>query len=120
MRNRWIAVDFDGVLSSYSGWKGFDVLGEPNAHMIEAVKKFKQSGFSITIFTTRPATPVLIKWLEDNGVPYDSINSNGHNPPMTSIKPIYHLIIDDRALNYHGQGVDEVVAEAKKIIDKEF
>jgi len=25
MEDKWIAVDFDGVISTYDGWKGFDV-----------------------------------------------------------------------------------------------
>ncbi len=96
-----VCFDFDGVLATYNGWKGFDILGEPIPETIEAVRQLYKEGYYIIIFTTRLDTPILRKWLKDNNVPYDDINKNSKTPPHTSCKPIYHCIIDDRAINFN-------------------
>lgn len=114
---KWICFDFDGVIAKYSGWRGFDVLGDPNTAVIETMILLKKSGsYMITIFTTRPFTPTMDKWLKENNVPYDSINSNAHNPPMTSQKPIYHAFIDDRAIRYTNQDILKLYDEILKVI----
>jgi len=114
--DKWVAFDFDGVIASYDGWKGFDVLGEPNHRVIAVMNILHEKGIKITILTTRLDTPVVRQWLKDNKVPYDSINSSAHNPPNTSQKPIYHVIVDDRAVNYHNQGADHLLDEIDKIV----
>ena len=96
-----ICVDFDGVIATYDGWKGFDVLGDPITEVIKVMKQLKEEGYHIIILTTRSDTPKLRKWLKDNNVMYDSLNSNGHNPECTSFKPMYDCIIDDRAVNFN-------------------
>ena len=113
-----LLFDFDGVIAKYDGWKGFDVFGEPNEKIIEAMHKLKDK-YAIVIFTTRPATEKMIQWLEKNNVPYDDINRNGHNPIMTSVKPISVAIIDDRAINYHGQEADKLIEEVEKLVGGE-
>jgi hydroxymethylpyrimidine pyrophosphatase-like HAD family hydrolase len=115
---KWICFDFDGVIASYNGWKGFDVLGKPQIEVIKAIRKLKDMEYCITILTTRLDTPTIRKWLKDNEVPFDSINSNAHNPPNTSQKPIYHAIIDDRAINYKGQSMEKLVSEIDNLINK--
>jgi hypothetical protein len=95
--------DFDGVISEYQGWKGVDAFGEPIQGTIDTMKKLKKEGWFVTIFTTRKATPLLIEWLDKNKVPYDSINSTAHNPPNTSNKPLFDIVIDDRAVSFTGQ-----------------
>lgn len=118
MYKKWICFDFDGVISSYDGWKGFDVLGNPNLAVINTIQVLKSRGYAITILTTRLDTPTIRKWLKDNNVPFDSINSNAHNPPNTSQKPIYHAIIDDRAINYKSQGGDELLEQIINLVEK--
>lgn len=120
MHDTWISVDFDGVISTYDGWKGFDVLGTPIEEVRNALILLKESGYKIVVFTTRLDTPTLRNWLKGNSVPFDSVNSNAHNPPNTSQKPIAHVIIDDRAINYHGQSCETLIAEIDKIINKEL
>ena len=113
---KWICFDFDGVLATYSGWRGFDVLGEPIKDVIECIKLLKEEGYKIVILTTRLDTPVMRNWLKIHNVPYDSINSNAHNPPNTSQKPIYDVIIDDRAVRYKGQTMQELLKEIHDVI----
>jgi hydroxymethylpyrimidine pyrophosphatase-like HAD family hydrolase len=50
---RRIAVDFDGTLATYNGWKGVDHLGEPIPEMVEKVKTALAQGDEVTIFTAR-------------------------------------------------------------------
>lgn len=101
-----IAFDFDGVISSYDGWKGVDVFGQPDMKVVYAMRRLHVQDWKIVIFTTRIETPKLRAWLKQYDVPYDSINSTKHNPPDTSIKPIYHVIVDDRAVQYRGQDTE--------------
>jgi hypothetical protein len=97
--SKTIVCDFDGVIATYDGWKGFDVFGQPILSTIRILHRLKNIGWKIVIFTTRLATPTLEAWLEYNAVPYDAINSTAHNPPNTSNKPIADVYLDDRAIN---------------------
>lgn len=101
-----IAFDFDGVISSYDGWKGVDVFGTPDMNVVYAMRRLSAQEWKIVVFTTRIETPKLRAWLKEHDVPYNSINSTKHNPPDTSIKPIYHVIVDDRAVQYKGQDTE--------------
>lgn len=113
-----IAFDFDGVISSYDGWKGFDVFGEPNKEVIECMWRLKEEGKYIIIFTTRPATQKMADWLNANNVPYDEINRNKHNPQMTSCKPVYECFVDDRAVNYSGQDKEALLKNIKEVVER--
>ena len=102
-RQKTAVFDFDGVIASYKGWKGFDIFGKPFKEVIKTMKRLKRNGWRVIIFTTRVATPKLLKWLKKNDVPFDDINRDAQKPYGTSNKPIYDAIIDDRAVHYHGQ-----------------
>lgn len=117
-KKRIILFDFDGVISTYHGWRGFDVLGEPIPKVINVMKKLKREGYFISIFTTRLDTPHLRAWLKKYEVPYDSINSTAHNPPHTSIKPICHCIVDDRAVNPVELTEQELESQIKQRIEE--
>jgi len=54
----WIAVDLDGTLAHYDGWKGVNHIGKPIAYMVDLVKHWLSTGKTIKIFTAR---------LHDNG-----------------------------------------------------
>ena len=112
-----VAFDFDAVISTYNGWKGQDVFGETILDTIELMGHLQDEGYFITIFTTRLASPKLLQWLKDNNVRYDSINSTSHNPPYTSIKPVFEVFIDDRAINFHGQSAGELEQEIQDLIN---
>jgi len=112
-----IAFDFDGVIAKYDGWKGADVFGAPHWEVMAAMKQLKASGYHIIIWTTRRATAGLKAYLERNSIPYDSINSTSHNPPGTSTKPIYHVFIDDRAIQYRGQKAEKLIRSIEHLIN---
>lgn len=116
--NKTICFDFDGVVATYNGWKGFDVLGEPIKETIACMRELKNKGWRILIFTTRPSTPTLIDWLKKYEVPFDDINRTGHNPYGTSSKPIYKVIVDDRAVRYDGQDSETLYHQILGLIEK--
>lgn len=49
----WIAVDLDGTLARYDGWKGHREIGEPVPAMIARVKAWLAEGKEVRIFTAR-------------------------------------------------------------------
>lgn len=50
----WIAVDLDGTLARYDGWKGAEHIGEPIPAMVDRVKKWIfEEGRDVRIFTAR-------------------------------------------------------------------
>lgn len=51
----WIAVDLDGTLAKYDGWKGATIIGEPVPRMLARVKKWLKQGEDVRIFTARVA-----------------------------------------------------------------
>ncbi len=88
-----IAIDFDGVLAHYSpGMASKDVQGEPILGAKEALDKFKEDGYFIVIWTSRPITEALYDWFSIYDIPFDDIVA----------KPDCHFFIDDRAINFNG------------------
>lgn len=57
-----IAVDFDGTLAQYEGYKGVGVYGEPVLSMLERVRRWVAEGREVVIFTARVAPRI-----EDDG-----------------------------------------------------
>lgn len=51
--NGWIAVDLDGTLAHYDGWKGAGHIGAPIPAMMERVKGWLGEGKDVRIFTAR-------------------------------------------------------------------
>lgn len=49
----WIAVDLDGTLAHYDGWKGVGHIGAPIPAMVERVKEWLEDGKTVKIFTAR-------------------------------------------------------------------
>lgn len=49
----WIAVDLDGTLAEYHGWKGERHIGPPIPTMLARVKRWLADGLDVRIFTAR-------------------------------------------------------------------
>lgn len=82
-----IAVDFDGTLAEYHGFKGVGVYGPPVPAMMERVRKWIADGHTVVIFTSRVSNhgfdrkandefDNIRKWLFDNGLPPLVITAN--------------------------------------------
>lgn len=52
----WIAVDLDGTLAHYDGWRGALHIGAPIGPMVERVKGWLAAGQDVRIFTARVYT----------------------------------------------------------------
>ncbi|HWG50618.1 MAG TPA: hypothetical protein VN669_13045 [Candidatus Acidoferrales bacterium] len=105
-RERTIAVDFDGVLANYDGWKGADVLGEPRADVVIALRILRGEGWKILIHTTR-AEQHITDYLVRHEIPYDEINRNSSYSNEGG-KPVATIYWDDRALCYSGNALEDL------------
>ena len=105
-RTRTIAVDFDGVLAEYSGWKGVEVLGAPRMDVIKVLRVLRQEGWKIVVHTTR-SEQHIIDYLSLHDIPYDEINRNSHYPTAGG-KPVATVYWDDRAVRYSGDAFQDL------------
>ena len=97
---RTIAVDFDGVIAEYDGYKGPGVLGAPRGDVREALALLRAEGWKIVIHTTRGHEEVG-EYLRSNHIPHDEINSNSDYRTQGP-KPVADVYWDDRAVCYSG------------------
>lgn len=51
-----VAVDLDGTLAKYDGYKGAEEIGEPVPAMLKRVKDWLKTGRRVVIFTARVAS----------------------------------------------------------------
>lgn len=49
----WIGVDFDKTLAEYTKWVAADDLGKPILPMVNRVKRWLRTGYTVKIFTAR-------------------------------------------------------------------
>ena len=104
---RTIAVDFDGAIADYDGWRGAGVLGQPRSDVKECLHLLYAEGWKIIIYTTRGEQEVT-GYLREHGIPYDEFNCNSDYRTQ-GVKPVADVYWDDRALRYSG--------DAKKDLD---
>jgi len=53
MSKRTIAVDWDGTLVEYHGWKGPTIYGKPIPAMVSRVRQWLSDGCEVLIYTSR-------------------------------------------------------------------
>jgi hypothetical protein len=100
-----LAIDFDGVLSAYTGWKGeMAPLDPPLPGAIDFLNECLDHGFAVVIFTTRPEQ-LVHEWLQVHAPPEVSMVVQ-----ITNTKPPAWLYIDDRAFLFTGAypSIDEI------------
>jgi adenylylsulfate kinase len=100
MRRPTLAVDFDGVIAEYDGWKGVDAAGKPRQDVLESLRTLRDEGWKIIVHSTR-SSEQLVPYLTDNCVPFDEVNQNS-DYRTGSTKPVATVYWDDRALRYSG------------------
>lgn len=105
MKEKTIAVDFDGVIHKYSkGWHDGTIYDEPIKGVKETLDRLQRAGYHILIFTTRASNrningvdqqgqfKQVENYLKTFEIPFDEI--------FIGEKPIYTAIIDDRAIRF--------------------
>lgn len=100
MKHKIFAVDFDGTLCK-NAWPE---IGEPETEMIKNIKKLRQDGHEIILWTCREGDDLekAVSWCADQGLTFDAVNDNlerikelfGGN----SRKIVADFYIDDKAL----------------------
>ena len=86
MAKRVIAVDLDGTLAHYDGWKGIDHIGHVIPEVANAISDAQASGAEVWIFTARVSDPddhnlasdAIAKWLVENKINVSGISAVKH------------------------------------------
>ena len=92
-RKKEIAIDLDGTIARHEG--RYDIIGEPIKENVEIIRRLKEKGYSIIIFSARisydkKAYKMIKDYLDKYNIPYDEI---------TNIKPYSSIaFIDDRGI----------------------
>lgn len=99
-----LAIDLDGTLANYDKWRGEDHFGSLRTDSdgytaADGMRELHNLGCRLIIWTTRGNTERVREWLDNNEVPYDTINENPDQPEGTSRKVIADLYADDRAVD---------------------
>ena len=95
-----VAIDLDGVIAEYDLWRGEEHFGKPKPRAREALKKLKELGCTITIWTTRRNTKAVEKYLKEHDIPFDFINESPLPPGNGARKIRADVYIDDRAVPF--------------------
>lgn len=98
MAKRIIAVDLDGTLAHYDGWKGVGHIGAIIPSVANAILLAKKEGADIWIFTARVSDPkdaeeagnAIVAYLTENGIPFDGLTAIKHK--------FFSEFWDDRAI----------------------
>jgi len=101
-RKRVLAIDVDGTLLQYDGWKGEAHYGDPIPGMKELLTKLRELGWVIVIWTTRGSDGALRNHLAKHNIPFDYVNKNPGGPPSSSPKVFADVYLDDRAVRFEG------------------
>ncbi|HUL15494.1 MAG TPA: hypothetical protein VLV88_05830 [Terriglobales bacterium] len=102
-----IAVDFDGVIAEYDGWKGTGILGLPRRDVVEALRALQTEGWKIIIHTTRGKAEIS-GYLSQHQIPHHEVNRNSDYRTL-GVKPVADVYWDDRAFRYSGDARQDLV-----------
>lgn len=93
-----VALDFDGVMARYDGWKGEDVLGKPLDGLDLFLQRCSERGWHVVTHSVREAGR-LVQWALGHNLDryIAGYNVNPHAPENVKPgKPIAHVYVDDR------------------------
>lgn len=100
----FLAVDFDGVIhiTDYDNYGDYKTFSKVMPGAVKYMKKLKEEGWHITIWTCRKESVEMVLWLRANGIPFDAINKNP-SPMNGSSQKIYaDAYLDDRNIEAIG------------------
>lgn len=110
-----VAVDLDGTLAQEMEPFDPEQIGEPRKGARKWMKKFKDAGARIIIFTVRGDEEMVADWLQDHDIPYDFINYNPDQPEGSSDKVIADVYWDDRAVSAKGPVAESAPLVMRKL-----
>lgn len=105
-RPKIVAVDVDGTLAEFNGWKGHDQIGPLKPGAREFLETMHEKGWGIILSSCR-LNCFLEKWAHDQGIDHliDGYNSNPWSVAAGgdwSTKPAADVYVDDRAIAFGG------------------
>lgn len=109
-----LAIDLDGVLAEYHGWKGEEIVGKPMPGIRHFLQRIQEEGWELVIHTTR-SPHVVVAWLEAQGLEKFFLldaPSKGRQYRIVGRKPRATVYLDDRALEFTGD-FDLVLAKLR-------
>lgn len=86
-----IAYDFDNCVFDYHS------KGHLYTEVIEMLRECEKLGMFLIVFTAEKDTQKVFDFLNDNFIPFDTINENPPFFKSDSRKIYYNLLLDDRA-----------------------
>lgn len=99
-----LAIDFDGTLVA----DRFPEIGEPLFLAMEAVRKFKENGYKLILWTCREDSPErkylteAVEFCRSHGIEFDAVNENTTDSPYNHLgkgRKVYaDFYIDDKSL----------------------
>lgn len=121
-----IVVDIDGTLCPVKGTSESYADLEPYRHMVERLRELRDAGYYVILQTSRNMRsyegniglinarmlPVLMRWLDDHGVPYDEVHVG---KPWAGSEGFY---VDDRAVR-PAEFLRLTVTEISELIERD-
>jgi len=99
-----VAVDFDGVIAQYDGWKGPYHFMPPKSGAKESINLLRAHGIKVIIWTCRNNDTGLKDYLDSHGIGYDAINADVHplivNPEDNGRKVLADVYLDGRGIRF--------------------
>lgn len=124
MKQRIIAVDFDGVIHGYSkGWHDGTIYDVPKPGAAKAITTLRSLGFRIVIYSTRNL-PRIVDGVEQEGM-WAAVEDylRQHAIPFDEVwrkaeKPLAVAFIDDNAIHFDNwaQALGDTLAHAFKYL----
>lgn len=115
-KQRWAAVDMDNTILSRPDDRNYDTFGDPLPGAVDALKKLKDMGWRISIYTARMdgleddeaehLANRIEKVMDQAGIPYDDV--------WVGRKPRADIFIDDKAIEFDGSWEDTVADVMKR------
>lgn len=100
-----IGFDFDGTVHDYHK------TGATYNLVIQLLRDLKEIGCDLLCWTAYKDHSYVIKFLEENNIPFDGVNTDGIKLPWESRKPFMSALLDDRA------GLIQVYKDLRKLVD---
>jgi hypothetical protein len=100
-----VGYDFDGTVHDYHK------TGATYEMVRQLLRDLKEIGCTLVCWTAYKDLSYVANFLENNNIPFDSINEGGIPLPWESKKPFFSALLDDRA------GLLQVYTELRMLVN---